>query len=221
MGFVNVVASCLNLRYAARMEPVSWNVVVVGAWNPAILTPAWVGKTIFGLPAGSPVDVLVPMDSFGRPPFQVRHDGVLVELAAQQLIIQLTSASADSLEKAKTGAQAAIADLPRTPLQACGINLRFSAPEPPSELLARTRSETEQILSDAGYVIHTRRRGETLVFRDGKLNITMDVPTTGACVVTVNFERVSESAEDIVGWLRRPASEYVEEAEKIIALLSE
>jgi hypothetical protein len=201
------------------MQPGDWNIVVLGAWNRAILTPAWIGQTVLGLPQDAPVEVLVPLD--GLAPFQVRHQGVSVVPIAGQLLVQLDEPTEALLARAMEATRKAINDLPRTPLRACGINIRYSAPEPPAGLLSRSRCQTEQLFSDAGYEVRMRRRGETLAFHDGTLNVIADIPTTGSCTVTLNFDRPGPSHDDILAWLARPASEYVTEAARVMAILAQ
>lgn len=200
------------------MEPINWNVVVNGAWNRAILTPAWIAQVVLGLPQDSPVDVMVPLDSFA--PFLVRHGGLIVTPARSQLQVQLEVPSKDSLATAMEAMQRAIRELPRTPLSACGINIRFMSPEPGDRVVERTRCQTETQLSANGYEIRVRRRGETMAFRNGALNFIADIPTTGPTVLTFNFDHQCTTPDEALSWLMIPASEYVEEASKVLALIA-
>jgi len=201
------------------MDPGEWNVVVLGAWNRAILTPAWIAETVLGLPKGSPLEVLVPLDAFA--PFQVRHGGLMVTPIPGQLLIGVEPASAESLEAAMRAMKRAIDDLPRTPLRACGINIRYVSSEPGDKLIERTRSKTEELLSGSGYELRVRRRGESLTFKEGTLNFIADIPTTGSTTLTFNFDRPCSTRDDAIGWLIRPATEYVSEAEKVLSLVAE
>ncbi len=60
------------------MGPVGfdWDVVVVGFWNPAILTPAGIWKRLFELEQGTPVELEVPID--GLAPYRVSHEEITV-----------------------------------------------------------------------------------------------------------------------------------------------
>jgi hypothetical protein len=57
-------------------EPFSWNAVVVGAWNTAILSPDGVRRRIFNLPDGTPIDLEIAIDRHGH--FRIGHDGLVV-----------------------------------------------------------------------------------------------------------------------------------------------
>lgn len=201
------------------MEASDWNIVILGHWNRAILTPNWIAERIFELPPGTPVDVLVPLDGFA--PFQVQNKGLTVIPLPGQLLVQLGTPTQETLAAGLAALVHAVEALPQTPLRACGINLRFVSAEPPALLLERTRSATEQRLSDAGYELRIRRRGETLGYKEGVLNIVADIPTAGECRVTVNFERQASSPQDIVAWLKNDPAEYIAEATKIIDLLAD
>jgi len=136
-------------------------------------------------------------------------------------LVQLGTPTQESLAAGLAALVRAVDALPQTPFRACGINLRFVSAEPPSLLLERTRSATEQRLSDAGYELRIRRRGETLGYKEGTLNIVADIPTAGECRVTVNFDRQGSSTQDIVAWLKNDPAQYIAEATKIIGLLAD
>lgn len=195
------------------MDAVDWNIVVLGHWNRAILTPNWIAEKVFGLAAGTPIDVLVPLDGFA--PFQVQHAGLIVVPAPSQLLFQLGAPTRDLLAKAAECATRSISALPQTPLRACGVNLRFGAPAAPEALTTRTRCSTEQLLSDSGYEIQVRRRGETVSFRGGAANVIVDIPTAGPVTLNVNFERQSTSNDDLLGWLGHAPDVFMTEARRI------
>lgn len=201
------------------MEFGEWNVVVLGAWNRAILTPAWFQETVFKLPTGSPIEVLVPID--GAAPFQVHDRGLTAMSLPGRLQIQVGEPTEALLARAMAAMCFAVEDLPRTPLRACGINIRYTSEEPPASLLDRTRCKTESILSTKGYDVRMRRRGESVGFKEGQLNIVIDIPTTGACSVTLNFERQSTATKDTVAWLKHEAAAYLTEATNVIKIFTE
>ncbi len=201
------------------MEPSNWNIVILGAWNRAILTPAWISRTVFARDPTALVNVLVPLD--GLTSFQVEDQGVTVLPKPGQLIVSMSTPTEANLTRALEASQRAILDLPRTPFEACGINLRYTAPDPPHALVDRTRCPTERILVESGREIRIRRRGESLGFQEGALNVIADIPTVGICEVNCNFERRSTNHDELVAWLRRPAHDYLQEAAHIIGLITE
>jgi hypothetical protein len=201
------------------MHPYEWNIIVAGDWNRAILTPNWIARSLFALPPSTPVDVLVALDGSG--PFQVRYGPLTVIPLPGQLLVQLAEPSAEQLEIGLAAMIRAIQQLPRTPLRACGINLRFRTSERPSRLLDQTRTPSEKALSDAGFKILSRRRGEVLAHQSGTLNVVIDVPTDGDLLLTFNFDRQSEDANELLAWLKMPATELAETADRVLALLTD
>ena len=52
-----------------NVQPSEWSVIILGAWNPAILTPGGIAQRIFKGACGEhPVDVQVPLD--GLAPYK-------------------------------------------------------------------------------------------------------------------------------------------------------
>ncbi len=174
---------------------------------------------MFGLSAGTPVDVLVPLDGFAH--FQVQYNGVTVVPLRHQLLIQLGTPTLDALGTGLHAMAKAISALPQTPLKASGINLRYVAASPPDALVERTRNTSERLLSEAGYELLVRRPGQSVAFEGGTLNIIAEIPTNGECRVTVNFERQATRGDDLLDWLRFDPARYIEEAGKVIKLLTE
>ena len=51
------------------LEPGDWNVVIVGHWNRAILTPQGIATRLLQLPPETEIGIEVPMDAIG--PYRV------------------------------------------------------------------------------------------------------------------------------------------------------
>jgi len=45
-----------------KLEPIDWNVIIVGRWNTAILTPGRIAEKIFQQQPGTGLHVDVPLD---------------------------------------------------------------------------------------------------------------------------------------------------------------
>lgn len=214
INIVNQLPVCYIIIY---MQPDNWNIVVAGEWNRAIITPAWTAKTVFGLESGSTIEALVPLDGFA--PYQLRHNGITLIPARGQLLFQLDKPELDFLKRGLDAARNAINDLPRTPLAACGINLRYSSSEPSSQLLDAMKCKTEKLFSDAGYKVFTRRRSDTLVFEKGCINVIADIPTDGPVGLTLNFERKTTVTQEIVEWLNQSPDAVIQKADDLVQLL--
>src|SRR5262245_15714431 len=104
------------------LEPYDWNVVVLGRWNRAILTPQGIASRLFQLPPETEIGIEVPIDAIG--PFRVSHGKLTVMVSEAQLMVEARENNFPSLERAMRVARRAMEDLPRTPVFAAGFNIR-------------------------------------------------------------------------------------------------
>jgi hypothetical protein len=187
-------------------EPYNWDVVIIGHWNRAILTPNGIAKRLFKLPEGTGIEVSIPVNLFG--PVQVKHDGVMVRVEAQRIVIATEKASYKALNRAMATACNALRDLPETPVFAAGFNIRFKvdAQGEPSELDEIVQTSLDTDLSDAGYEIIsrglTRRvRIEGGIFEKGVLNLLVLKEENKPIRIEMNFHRDSNSVPELIKWL--------------------
>lgn len=128
-------------------QPFDWNVVVVGAWNVAILTPGGVAKRLFRLPPGTPVEVQVPLDA-PHAPMQVKRGGMVVAVApsGMQLTVGPEQSAFSGLQEAAEIAARAIEDLPETPVRAAGVNIRYRFDSIPDQLQSAIGAPIDNLL---------------------------------------------------------------------------
>ena len=203
-------------------EPIDWDVIVVGHWNRAILTPNGIAKRLFKLPEGTGIEVSIPVNLLG--PVQVKHDGVAVRVEAQRIIVAPERPSYDALKKAMATACNALKNLPETPVFAAGFNIRFEVRAEglplPLDKIGETALDTE--LSDAGYEIvsrgltrRIRLKGST--FEEGVVNLLVLKDETKPVRIELNFHRDSNTVADLVRWLDIPEQDLKEGVSKILA----
>lgn len=194
-----------------KLEALDWNVIVVGFWNRAILTPAGIGRRLFNLEKGTPVLVEVPMDGLASP--RVKHERLTVIAEYGRLVIGADDPQYTELDRARAVAVQAIESLPETPLTAAGFNIRFRADEASDKLLAITSCGSDALLSDSSFVITERTLKRALNWRDGILNLSI---SQGKVIgVELNFHRQSSKKEDLATWLKHPMRD-VEETVQIL-----
>jgi hypothetical protein len=186
-----------------NLNPFDWNVVIVGYWNRAILTPAGIGRRLFGLEEGTPVLVEVPMDGLG--PHRVKYSDLTVTAETGRLVVHADIPKYDLLDRARKAAILAMKSLPETPLIAAGFNVRVRIKDPSDELLTSLTSGLDNALSDAGFEIYSRSLRRKLKFKDGTLNL--DVEEGDDFRVIFNFDRQSSKKEDLIAWLQLPIAE--------------
>lgn len=189
-----------------NLNPFDWNVVIVGYWNRAILTPAGIGRRLFRLDDGTPVAVEVPIDGLG--PHRVKYADLTVIAETSRLVVQADVPTYDLLDRARKAAVLAIKSLPETPLSAAGFNVRVRIKDPSDELLTSLTPDLDNALSDAGFEISSRSLARRLKFKGGILNLNLE--ESDDFRVVLNFDRHSSKKEDLIAWLEIPIIEIEE-----------
>lgn len=198
------------------LTPVDWNVVVIGRWNRAILTPQGIATRLFQLPSGTEVGVEVPMDSIG--PYRVSHDGLVVMVGNTQLIVEATTNDFVGLQKAMLVAHRAMSSLPETPVAIAGFNVRSrgeAGDDRLSPLIEATQLQWDRQFREAGF--HITRRDVTWIaeWDSGKIAVNLSREQEDRqLLVNVNFEQVGER-QALMDWLARPIDQVKEQVSRI------
>lgn len=193
--------------------PSEWNVVVVGAWNLAIFTPAWIAQHLFLAGPDTPVNVQVAFDH--AAPMQVAFQDLTVVPSENRLAVVPHRADAVTLARAATVASRALKELPVTPIRAAGINFRYRFHKVPEELQAVLRSGIDEQLHALEHDVRGRGLRRTLSWNGGTLNLSVDEDENLAARVGLNFDRQSADREQLYKWLGL-CSEMAVEANKIV-----
>jgi hypothetical protein len=188
------------------VEPSTWNAVVIGAWNRAILTPDGVRRRLFQLPEGTPIELEVAVDLPGS--FRVGHDGLLVIPATGRLEVAARAASLDAIQRACVLCQRALTSLPETPVSAAGVNIRYRLTEIPDAVLDLVRAPLDEALSDAGYEVTASMLRRSVALPPGVVNIEVSQAQAGGGTLEFNFHRESTTPSELREWLGR-AEEFV------------
>jgi len=195
------------------INPSDWNVVVVGKWNRAILTPAGIARRLFQLPSGTPVQVAVPLDVLA--PFAVTHGGIMVTASNERLVLTATEPEYEVLDRARIAAVNAIRSLPETPLIAAGVNIRHTATDE-TGLSAILQHPSDDRLSDDGLVIVERSHKRTIAWNEGVVNISLQTQAETPTRIEFNFSLSSTIADELVAWLDRPIAEITQTSNNLI-----
>lgn len=170
-----------------------WSVVLVGAWNPAILSPAGISVHVFGLPLGQPVRVAVPLDGVSAYLVANTEDTLTAYVKENRLQINLRQCRYQNLQLGLAAALRVLDVLPLTPLAAVGINLDFISPDPIPELAELTNSPADIRIAQEGMAIRVSSLQRTLQLPVGVLNVT--VTTSATSRVRCNFHLDAANAE--------------------------
>ncbi|MFN3751232.1 MAG: hypothetical protein ACK4SR_07655 [Thiobacillus sp.] len=181
------------------VQAVDWGVMVVGAWNRAILTPDGIRKRLFGLSDGSTVDIEVAIDRPGA--FRVRHDGVIVEPTPMALAIFGETNEQKSIEACCQVASTALSSLPETPVSAAGINYRYRISEMSDAIIEKLECQLDDVLSDDAHEIVGRSIKRTIKVENGVLNLEIVQGEGSDDMVMFNFHLDSADIDALKEWL--------------------
>lgn len=196
--------------------PFEWNIVIVGSWNEAILTPDGIRKRLYQLPEGTPVDIQVALD---RPaPHRVSHGGLTVTPSSSALVVSVDVCDLESMKRACALAINALHSLPETPLSAAGINLRYRIEELPGGLLDLIETPIDESFSDSDYEIKKRRIQRSLGFQPGVINVEVSQEQTTEAKLLLNFHLDSQNPHDLENWLSR-LDEFFVKAQELLTLM--
>lgn len=175
----------------------AFNVIVVGAWNPAIFSPEWAKEH---LAQDKMLDVIlaIPMMPLANMPPRLTVEGVNLYPSETALMLDCAEYNNASIEMCASKFQKVANLLPHTPVNAVGINFRFLGDLDDSEVLADLFT-----FSDAGKIDSTQfGLSGTLIKRTFKLpdstalNLSLDT-SLGNLNVEFNFHtdirRISEA----------------------------
>jgi hypothetical protein len=215
------------------VKPYDVNIVVLGSWNPRILTPHGVASHLLELKDEAPMQVEVPLqaevppqievplqvevplDTLGLP--RVRHEGVIITSNPPRLIVTAETATLASLTHAQEIASRAI-KFPGTTLMAAGVNVKFKVDELPEMLIAATDVPLDDSLINAGFSVKTRAITRNLEWEKGLLNLNV-TENDGEAELHLNFNRQSSDPTDLCDWLRTSLEDATTACSRILALV--
>ena len=184
------------------LQPVDWNVVVLGRWNRGILTPQGIVTRLFKQPEGTQFNVEVPVDSLG--PFKVLYDDLVVIADYSRLIVEAPKNNYDNLGRAMSIAWRAMDCLPETPLQVAGYNIRYrgsGTDELASPLMIATQHDWDNLFMNAGYPISQRTISRTADWEGGRIQVSLARESGDTLSLAINFERGGDRAS-MMEWLK-------------------
>jgi hypothetical protein len=198
------------------LEPYDWNVVVLGHWNRAILTPQGIAERLFQLPSETEIGIEVPMDAIG--PFRVSHGHLTVMVTGAQLMVETEENTFPGLERAMRVARRGMESLPETPVAAAGFNVRAQGSGEDGNLgpmIAATQLLWDEHFREAGYPISRRDVTWVADWQGGKISVNLTREDQDRNLrVNLNFER-ARGRDELMAWLARPIEEVEEQVRRI------
>ncbi len=183
------------------IKTISWNSVVVGKWNPAILSPKGIAKEIFEKADNTPIEVLVQLDAMG--PIKVKIDNLLISADFDRLVIDCEKSSWDYLENSRNYCVKAIEALPKTPVSAAGFNIRYELSEPKEAFIDLLVLPLDTNISDNGITIERREIRRSLEWENGTINLHVIKDREPNYKILLNFDKKSDVKDELTDWLQK------------------
>lgn len=204
------------------ITPATWNVIVLGNWNTAILTPSGIAKRLFKLESGTPVEVHVALDIIG--PLRVIYGDIAVMPSRTRLVVEPTN-NGQNLAKAMNIACNALEDLPETPFSAVGINIRYTVTDPEAPFLELLGHDLDNAIASIGKKPTKRRISRTIEYKEGVVNIEVSQSDAESYQIEFNYHKDSNLQTELLRWLKMDSTEIqkyaIEFIEKVFKLSSE
>lgn len=138
----------------------AFNVIVVGAWNPAIFAPEW-AKEYLADDKTREVVLAIPFPPGNLPP-RLTVDNINLYPSTEALMVDCVEYNDAAIDRCTRKFQQLAELLPHTPVNAIGINFRFSGDLEDSDMLSSLFT-----FSDAGMIDSTRYRLSGAIIKRG------------------------------------------------------
>lgn len=118
-----------------QLQSEATSLVIIGAWNPAILSPEWLVKEVYKKPEGEQLPVTMEFASIpGMPPrFTIMDTRFIPNI--DKLVISPHVFSKEALASIEEKAITILETLPHTPIAGFGENIGFTETNPTPEQL--------------------------------------------------------------------------------------
>jgi hypothetical protein len=188
-------------------NPGETSLVIAGAWNPAILTPAWVLHHGLGRPGSDePVQIAVPASTNAMidfPRFTLAEFAYVVR--PDTLIMLPPQNSPESFASLEAAAASMLENLAHTPVSGVGHNFEFREPQPAAEKLAVFTRASQDIADEApeGWTSVSTFISSSFRFANGSTVANVQRLFDGSnIVIKFNFHHPLSTVEEALHVLR-------------------
>lgn len=183
----------------------NWSLVLVGAWNTAILTPDWLTKQ---LGASGPIQIEFPI---GNPLMPLRYtlNGVHLVVTREHVVLAPSADDPVILGRMESYCKSILTVLTHTPVTAIGINFAFLEEAPPDDLKRLFRASDLPRINDANFVVEgTEIKRRLRLPQDGILNLSLQQTDGAQVVLNLNFHRDVDGASAAAAYLDNRVTKY-------------
>jgi hypothetical protein len=195
------LAGALHMR--AQVE--NWSIVLLGAWNTAILTPDWLTKY---LGVSGPVQIEFPIGNLLMP-LRYTLNGVHLVVVRDRVVLAPCADDPEILGRMESFSKSILTVLTHTPVTAIGINFEFIEEVPSPEMKKIFKSPDLPRIADADLVIEaTELKRRLRLPQDGVLNLALQQTNGSQVSVTLNFHRDVDGAATAANYLDGRVTKY-------------
>lgn len=174
----------------------SFNIVVVGDWNPLIFQPDWVKEHLASI---QEIDVVLAISLQPNSPARITIDNEInIYPSSNLLIIDCVEYNDASLRKCAQVLEKICSLLPHTPIKACGINFRFigALEDSPSLTDLFTFSDAGKIAADDFLLSKASIKRSFKLNDSSELNLNLDL-IEDTLKIEFNFHLPITSLSDV------------------------
>ena len=175
----------------------SCTLVLVGAWNPAILNPNWITRNVFEVEPSVETEVLFEFSQTPGAPPRITIHGVTFIPHADKLILVTDQLAQERLQNVERLAANILNTLPHTPVKCFGQNIQFIEEMPtPDQIELFTLQDDIAGRFDAQIEVSSTSIRRSLRLDGRLLNLTCTLDASGSILFDFNFHYDVESAEE-------------------------
>lgn len=186
-----------------------WNILLMGHWDPLILTPSWVGKHV------AEGEVSVDLPQAPRLPPRLNFDGVSTLVVDNRLVVTPHSHEEQALDNAESIVIDLLELLPHTPLTGTGVNFQWLLPLD-GKVAKVLRPADDGALAALGFSVQSTVVRRKLVHDGHQVNLTAETAEGGQARVGVNFHHDTHSCADAVRVLKGHVRRLRARAEEVV-----
>lgn len=169
-------------------------VVLVGSFNPSILSPQWVAVHGLGYPPEKEFQVEMLAAIGGANQQRFSFEGLSYSAAYRRLTFHLDPHDVAGSERQIEVAAKILHELPHTPLNGVGLNFAFHVEQPSQALLALFTPCPALSAAFDDAAVAARRWGNVMKWNDCLAQVDCEVSDQGGALLTLNFHYGTKSA---------------------------
>lgn len=187
------------------MKPLldSWNIHIVGQWNPRIFSPHWVNEYLISS------ERTIVEGAFPSLHHKLTFNNTIIIPTGNRLIIGTNSFEENALNDLTSVAHKSVDILPHTPIQGLGFNIAFYEEESTLFDFLFNNLEDNGKLADFSSGIKQISSRRVLDFSPGILNLDLSLTSEARAEARFNFHYDVSSAQEIIDIINKSYKAYL------------